>query len=82
MSGETDEYVRDSFETAASGLYPGALVDWGEIVGGDEVVSAGDYGCVESVEIRDDWTDGALIRFENKPPILVHRAALVRVFKP
>lgn len=82
MSAEATEYVRDCFETTVGELYPGALVDWSEIVGGDEVVSAGDYGCVESVEIRDDWTDGALIRFENKPPILVHRAALVRVFKP
>lgn len=82
MSGETDGYVRDNYATTVGELYPGALVDWGEIVGGDEVVSAGDYGCVESVEIRDDWTDGALIRFKNKPTILVHRAALVRVFKP
>lgn len=75
-------YVRDSFETPASGLYAGALVDWGELAGIDELVGAGDYGCVAAVESWDEWPDFVFVRFENKPPVIVRNATTARVYRP
>ena len=81
MSGETDEYVRDSFETTVGELYPGALVDYGEVTGVDSLVGVGDYACVRLVD--DDRPLGhVFVTFENRPPVFVDAGVRVRVFKP
>ena len=81
MSGETDGYVRDNYATTVGELYPGALVDYGEVTGVDSMVGVGDYACVRLVD--DDRPLGhVFVTFENRPPVFVDAGVRVRVFKP
>ena len=81
MSGETDEYVRDNYATTVGELYPGALVDYGELLGALLLVGVGDYACVRRAS--DSWQRGlAFVTFENRPPVFVEQDREVRVFKP
>ena len=81
MSGETDGYVRDNYATTVGGLYPGALVDYGEVTGVDSMVGVGDYACVRLVD--DSRPLGhVFVTFENRPPVFVEQDRAVRVFKP
>lgn len=81
MSGETDEYVRDNYATTVGELYPGALVDYGELLGALLLVGVGDYACVSRVS--DNRAGGfVFVTFENRPPVFVEQDRAVRVFKP
>ena len=81
MSGETDEYVRDNYATTVGELYPGALVDYGEVVGVDSMVGVGDYACVRLVD-GNRPLGHVFVTFENRPPVFVDAGVRVRVFKP
>ena len=77
----TSECVRDNYVTTVGGLYPGALVDYGEVTGADSMVGVGDYACVRLVD--DDRPLGhVFVTFENRPPVFVDAGVRVRVFKP
>ena len=81
MSGETTEHVRDNYATTVGELYPGALVDYGEVTGVDSMVGVGDYACVRLVD--DSRPLGhVFVTFENRPPVFVEQDRAVRVFKP
>lgn len=78
---ETDECVRDNYVTTVGELRPGALVDYGEVLGALLLVGVGDYACVSRVS--DNQTGGfVFVTFENRPPAFIEQDRAVRVFKP